>query len=173
METQTERGAKRLSEEERDRIVELKLNRVPVKQIAADLGCSTNTVQRHWFNYLDETAGERREHLDRCRQEAIARLDSVATRARRSAIRAAAGDVRVNADGTTTVVVAPDLALERGMLRTEIRALVDLSRIAGYEAPKVLQLAPAKVPSQEEALAVLAEFGIDVEETLTDADHDT
>ena len=39
---------KRLTPEERDRIVELKLNRVPVRTIAEQVGCQPKTVQATW-----------------------------------------------------------------------------------------------------------------------------
>lgn len=150
-------GTKRLTDDEIDRIVELRLNRMSVRETAAAVGCSPQTVTLHWHRWLDQTSTERREELERMRSEVIARLDSNAAQLRRGAIRAR-GDVRTQPDGSTVVVVEPNQAIERSMLDAERRALVALARTAGYEAPKVLQLNPAVTQTEEEAAAIIAEF---------------
>ena len=150
-------GLKRMSPEEVERIIELRLNRIPLRTVAQEVGCSVNTVRLHWDRYLDEVAQERSARLERQRAEAMARLDSVATMARRAAVRAG-GDVRTNPDGTTTVVVAPDLDTQRKMLNLERQSIESLARIGGYEAPRVLQLAPSIQPTEEEARQELVEM---------------
>ena len=52
---------RRLTPDERDRIVEMRLRGVPVRTVAAEIDTTTKTVQRVWSAYLDETAQERAE----------------------------------------------------------------------------------------------------------------
>lgn len=139
-------GLKRLTQSQKDRIVELRLDQVSVTDVAELVGCSRPTVIRHWHNYLADASTERAQHLERCRTEAIARIEFVAVTARR---------------GATQARDRNNFNAETGMLRTELRALVGLARIAGYEAPKVLHLAPSTQPTEEEATKVLAEFCAD------------
>lgn len=136
-------GGKRLTEEQRDRIVELRLNRHSVRDVAAEVGCSTNTVTTHWNNWLEESGRERRDELERQRTELIARLDSNAALARKGALLARTDE---------------DLRAEGLMLAAERRALVDIARVAGYEAPRRISVEPAATMSEEEAAAVLAEW---------------
>src|SRR6056297_3477693 len=116
--------AKRLTPDEVDRIVELRLNRITYRAIADQLGCDKDTVALHWHRWLDSSSEERRAELERKRTEVIERLDSTAANARRGALRAR-GEL------------PPDEAAkaEARFLAEERQALIGLARVAGYDAP--------------------------------------
>jgi len=118
-----------------DQIIELKLEQVSVREIAAAVGCDKDTVSKYWHQWLDETAEERREHLERHRSEVIARLGSVARRARVEAAGSPADRVR--------------------FLGEERQAWRALSTVAGFDAPTRIQLATFDTMTEEEAAAAL------------------
>lgn len=136
-----------MTEDEIERIVELKLDRVPVRQIAADVGCDKATVQLHWSRWVEDTRPERREPLEQKRAEVIARLDSVATMARRGAVRARTGGMD-EADAARA---------EAKFLAEERQALRMLSQVAGYDAPIRVQ-ASFDTMTEAEAKAILDEL---------------
>lgn len=111
---------KRLTPDERDAIIELKLNRVPVREIASKVGCQTRTVQLTWKAWLAETSAERNEQLESIREELIQRQDRIAAEARRGALRAK---------------VADDAAAEARYLAEERAALREVARLTGADAP--------------------------------------
>jgi transposase-like protein len=113
---------KRLTEDERDRIVELRLNGVPVRTVATQVGTTTKTVQATWQRWLRDTAEERSATLEAVREELIQRMTQVADDARR-------GHIRARADGDVTAA-ARWLAEERQALR-------ELARIQGLDVQKV------------------------------------
>lgn len=76
-------SGRRLLPEERDRIIELKLSRVPVRAIAAQVGTTTATVQKVWKKHLADNAKARAGRLESERSEVLLRLDQVAADARR------------------------------------------------------------------------------------------
>ena len=115
--------AKTLTEAERHDIVSMRLDRVPVRDIAATVGCNKNTVTAVWSDWLDETSDEHREPLERRRSEVIARLDHIAAQCCRGAIE------------------ATDPAIKVKYLSEERRTLVALASVAGYDAP--IRVAPA------------------------------
>jgi hypothetical protein len=133
---------KRLTPDEIDRIVELRLNRITYKAIASEVGCNIDTAVRHWNNWLDETSVERREQMERKRTEVIARLDSTAANARRGALRARS---ELPADEAAKA--------EARFLAEERQALIGLARVAGYDAP--IQVSGRVELSDEEAREVL------------------
>lgn len=111
---------RKLTPDEEDRIVELKLNRVSVRAIAAEMSCSLNTVQDRWNKYLAGMADTRADQLDAIRSEAIARLDQVAFDARMGVVRARqAGD-------------HPSVAR---YLDVEARAILAAAKLSGADMP--------------------------------------
>jgi transposase-like protein len=139
--------AKRVSEEDVERIVELRLNRATYVQIATEMGMAKNTVMDHWHKWLDRTTEERRAKLEQHRSEVIARLDSVATLARRGAIRA-----RANRD----LEPAERTKAEARYLAEERQAMRELSRIAGFDAPTQIRTTFVPEMSEAEADAILS-----------------
>lgn len=139
--------AKRLTLDEIDRIVELRLNRITYRQIAQEVGCDKDTVADHWHKWLDRTSDERREHLERKRSEVIERLDSVAANARRGALRARA---ELPADEAAKA--------EARFIAEERQALIGLSKVAGYDAPTRISTTFVPEMSEEEAARILAEL---------------
>jgi transposase-like protein len=115
---------KRLTPDERDRIVELKLNRVPVRAIAEQVGTTTTTVQKTWNVYIKETASERAEKMAETREELILRQERIATDARHGAMRARRDE---NPSAETRY-----LAEERAALR-------EIARLTGSDAPTKIE----------------------------------
>lgn len=105
---------KRLSPDEQDKIVELKLQRVPVRQIATQVGCATLTVQRTWKTYLAERVRERNEDTAETMEVILAQLDQNATDARRGFQRA---------------LRDRDMPLATRYLEVERRALSELAKL--------------------------------------------
>lgn len=105
---------KRLTIEEKERIIELKLQRVSVRKIAEDVGCTLQTVQSTWNKYLKTRAEERRATSDRQFEEAIARLEQNAIDSRRGYQRSLKDD---------------DLGAATRFLAQEQRALVDIAKL--------------------------------------------
>lgn len=105
---------KRLTPEEHDQIVRLKLERVPVRQIAANIGCNPLTVTKTWNRYLASRSAERRADLEMAFEDTIARLEKNATDARRGYTRA----VRDEAHSDAT-----------RYLNAERQALVELAKL--------------------------------------------
>ena len=137
-----------LTEDQIDEIVRLRLNAVPVRQVAAEVGCNKDTVTK-WFNrWLDETSVERRTQLDREQSRVITRLVSLADDARRQT-------VRVRAD--LTAEPAARWTAEARFMQAERSALRDLSTVAGFDAPKRIEMAAAVTMTEAEALAILGD----------------
>lgn len=134
--------AKRMTPDEIDRIVELRLNRATYRQVAEVVGCDKDTAADHWHKWLDATSEDRRAQLERKRTEVIERLDSTAANARRAGIRARSE-------------LAPDEAAkaEARFLAEERQALIGLARVAGYDAP--IQIAGRVEMSDEDAREAL------------------
>ena len=116
--------AKILTPDERDRIVELRLNRVPVRAIAAEVGCTTKTVMTWWKRWLAETAAERTKHLEAARTEAVARLDKVAADSRLGVLKA-----RRDSDATA----------EARFLTVEQNAILAAAKLSGLYVERIEQ----------------------------------
>lgn len=104
--------AKKLTPEDHDRIIEMKLNRVPVRSIAQEIDCSPRIVQDHWNRYLADTAAERAARAETLRVEAVARLEQIAADCRLGALRTRAANQHtnciryLNAERATLVAIA-------------------------------------------------------------------
>lgn len=103
-------SARRLTPDEKARIVELKLRRVPVRAIAAsELDCQVNTVQMHWNKYIAAHAAKFADTIARVRSELMLRQEQIAIDARRG--------------------------LEIRYMTVEIAALREIERLSGAAAP--------------------------------------
>lgn len=141
--------AKRLTEDEVDQIIELKMNRVPVRAIAARVGCTPKTVQRRWDQFVTESRARRAEQHDSELEELILRQDQIAADARRLLIRA-----RQDNDHQAS---ARFLAEERQALREKAR-LQGLDAAAKIEHSGTVEIASPK-DALAAALDLLAEIG--------------
>lgn len=110
--------------EQIEQIVELCLDRVPVREIASRVGCNKDTVTKHWHRWLDESTETRRAEMERKRSEVIARLDSTAAKARKGWVQAGFMDDASDASKA-----------QARFLAEERQALIGLARVAGYDAP--------------------------------------
>lgn len=117
---------KRLTPEERERIVDLRLQRVTIRAIANDVGCTTQTVQKVWNRYLKERAEERRADVEMQFEEALARLEKNATDARRGYLKAVRDD---------------DDKAAAGYLAQERAALVEMAKMGPIRDTEPLQQA--------------------------------
>ena len=136
--------------EKQDRIVELKLARIPTRTIAEQVGVAPNTVTKYWHDYLGSIDGDRKAAHDRKQAEMIARLDSVAAEARRDL-------VRVEASKTMT---DDEKHRARARHRSEERqALRQLAQIAGWEAPiRVQAQVGVETMSEEKAREIMERY---------------
>ena len=75
--TPTEMGAYRLTNDDRDRIIELKLNRWPVRDIAKEQRTSPRTIKTVWDDYLAKRQAEREANLALTHIEAVERLEFI------------------------------------------------------------------------------------------------
>ena len=130
---------KRLTADQIERIVELAILGHPYRVIAADVGCTKDTVSQRWHEWQDATLEGRRDNLERHRTTVIERLEMVSTRS----LQAADND---------TVSGSADHAR---MLNVARGALSDLSRVAGFDAPKRVEMTAAVQMTEAEAQAIL------------------
>jgi transposase len=139
-----------LSEADKDRIVELKLDCVSHEAVAAEVGCSKNTVTEYWHRYLDGVSEERRDYLERKQSEVIVRLQSVATWARQQAVSAATSSGMEEEDQHRAVA---------RYLTEERQAWRQLSQVAGWDAPvRVAAQVEFETMGEDEAAAILAAY---------------
>ena len=123
---------KRLTPEEKERIIEMRLNRVPVRSVAEQLNVNPSTVQRTWGRYIKNAMTERIGALEETRETLIQRQDRIATDAR-------IGVIRSRRDG--------DSAAEARFLSEERASLREIARLTGSDAPtKVEHNTPEGVP---------------------------
>ena len=111
---------KYISEDQYEQIIEMKLNRVPVRKIAVAVGCAVNTVTYHWREYLAEHSQERLAEVERTREELIQRQHRISIDARVGAMRAQRED---------------DKVAETRFLAEERNALREIARLTGSDAP--------------------------------------
>jgi hypothetical protein len=144
---------KRMTADERDEIVRLRLNAVPVRAVAQQVGCNKDTVTSVFNAWLDETTDERREQLERERSRVITRLAAIADDARRKASDIGA---RRGSDDTSDA----DLwVAESRYMHAERQAWKDLATVAGLNAPTQIAMAGGfQMPTEAEAAAILAEL---------------
>ena len=123
-----EGSGRRLTEEEEERIVELRMERVPVRTVAQEIGCQTNTITACMRRYHKSRAAELSTSLDEFRAELIDRQVKIATDCRQGAQQAR----KFN-----------DAAAHRGYLAEERATLKEIARLLGLEAAPLLQLVGA------------------------------
>jgi len=111
---------KRMTPDEIDRIVEMKLDHATEKQIMAEVGIQGRTVRKHWRAWLASQAEERAESIAVEREQISARYERIALHAARQYLAAVADDRHADA---------------RGYLAEQRQALKELARVQGLEAP--------------------------------------
>ena len=116
--------AKRLTPDEKEAIVELRLNRVPVRRVAEQVACTTQTVVRVWKQWLSESAAERAAALEETREELIQRHQRAAKDAREGVLRSQR---------------ASDCAAEVRYLAAEAASLKEIARLTGSDAPAKIE----------------------------------
>jgi len=78
--------ARRLTPDEIDRIVEMRLRGVPVRAVAEALDTTTRTVQTHWTRFREKDAKDRDKKLHAVRAGYVAQQEALADAATRDAL---------------------------------------------------------------------------------------
>lgn len=112
----------RVSPEEEQQIIQMKLARVSHGQICTELNRNPRTIQRVWNKHLDRIAKEKAGQNERSRIEALQRLDQIAVDARHGAIRARQ-EKKAND--------------ERQWLQLEEKTIMEMARLEGLQVNKV------------------------------------
>lgn len=115
-------GRKSLTPDERERIVELRLQRVPVRAVAKDVGTTTTTVTRVWQKYLEERTTARKQDMDRQLSEVLARHEQIAIDARKLYLRS---------------LKEGNLSQANAFLGQERGALTELARLGGLDPTRI------------------------------------
>lgn len=110
--------ASRLTQEERELIVELRLNAVPVREVARRINTTPKTVMRWWNKYLEESAQARTEKLNVIREGVAQDLERLIAENRRL---------------TAQAIEDGDLNAARGHLAEQRKNLAQFARIYGLE----------------------------------------
>lgn len=113
---------RRLTPEERDQIIQLRLNRVPVRTVAEQMECTTKTVVEVWKKFWAEESVRRADQLENERSLQMGRMDQIASDARRSYV---------------TAMREKDFGAAARFLAEERMALAQLQRVSGLEHVKV------------------------------------
>lgn len=74
---------RRLTPEEKEGIIELRLQRVPVRKVAETIGCTPTTVGKVYKQYITERSKERHAELEDALEGTLLRLERNADDARR------------------------------------------------------------------------------------------
>lgn len=144
---------RKLTPDQIEEIVELKLQRVPVRKIAEQVGTSPQTVQKRWKQYLRQRADERRDDLEAQMEEALARLEKNATDARRGFLRATREGEERDA--------AAYLAQERA-------ALVEIAKLGPVRDSEPMQAARVAAAVEAELAKSAQTIAAQVEQVLED-----
>ena len=117
--TATEMGAYRLTEDDRRRIIDLKLNRWPVRDIAKEQRTSPSTIKAVWDTYLTERQAERDANLCLKHIEAVERLEFISDEFHRLYLKA-------STDG--------NIALAGKLLSQQAAAVRDIAKLSEQSA---------------------------------------
>ena len=117
---------KRLTPDEHDSIIELKLQCVSVRQIAREVGCNANSVQRVWNKYLQQRVSDRQSETAIQVENLLARLERNAADGRQGFQRA---------------VKDADPSSASRFLESERKALVELSKLGPVRDDEPRQVA--------------------------------
>lgn len=126
-----------LSTEERNRIVELRLQGATVRQAAATTGHAVNTVTEAWRRYMRENATVRQDELESYREELVQRAEQVAQNARTEASkfrRVEREEKDSEGKPYTMVVREGNAAAYQRLLSVELAALREIARLTGADS---------------------------------------
>jgi transposase-like protein len=110
-------SGRRLTPDEKERIVEMRLRGTPVREVAAAIPTTTRTVVSTFKEWCVERAAEFADEVEGTRAATIARLERIADDARRA------------------YEVAERDGDKARFLAEERQALSTLAKLAGFEAP--------------------------------------
>lgn len=136
-----------LTPDERQTVIEHRMNGVPVRAVSAITGHSTTTIVNVFRDYLTETAAERTEALAQLRDSLVARHEDAAFTARREAARA-------REDG--------DRAGFTRCLREERDSLREIARLTGADLPVKVQVSGSVDVNVRDPRERLAEYLLSV-----------
>jgi|TARA_R110002020_G_scaffold459613_1_gene677687 transposase-like protein len=146
-----EGSGRRLTEEEEERIVELRLERVPVRAVAQEIGCQPNTVTECMRRYHKTRAAELGSTLDEVRAELVDRQTRIAIDARQGAQQAR----KFN-----------DTAAHNAYLSQERATLKEIAHLLGLEAAPMIQMVgseggPIQTDVGQLLLAQMQQYALD------------
>jgi DNA-binding NarL/FixJ family response regulator len=102
MEPKPRDRSRRLTPDEIDRIIELRLRGVSVRNVAAELDTTTRTVQTHWTRYRQKDAVDRVKKLDAIRAGYAAQQEELADAATLDALESTDPSERARAIDAAT-----------------------------------------------------------------------
>lgn len=127
-----------LTNEQRNSIVDMRLQGMTVRQVANQTGHAVNTVTKAWRSYMADHAVIRREEVEAHREELVQRAEQVANNARTEAVKFRRVEkLVVNEDGEEELKVEREgnPAAYQRLLGVELQALRDIARLTGADLP--------------------------------------
>lgn len=123
--------------DQRNEIVDLRLQGMTVRQVSAQTGHATNTVMKAWRAYMAEHARVRADEVDAHREELVQRAEHVAQQARTEALKFRRVEQEVvGEDGRRALEVVREgnAAAYGRLLGVELQALREIARLTGAES---------------------------------------
>ena len=139
------RTGRRLTQDEKDRIVELKLNGSTVRQIAAEMDCAVNTVTATFNQWLDREWAQRQKHNERELQKIVSQLRQNAFDARKQYV---------------ILTLEGDHSTAQRYLESERKAMIELGKFGALRDGEADQ-AGKVTAAQAEALASALKASVD------------
>ncbi len=128
MASQNPNPGKRLSVEDKEEIIRLRLLNVPVREVARLVGCAPNTVTKVFREYLRERALEDPAGIEELRTRYVAESEAAAALATQQALRATQGDAPAYGSVAMLITAATTARGQAAKLRgLEQPAKVELS----------------------------------------------
>lgn len=131
----------RLTQAEIDKIIEMASQNIPYRTIAAEVGCTKDTVSKHWRAYKAEKGKEIRLHHEEIVGEAAARFEKDVEDARLAFLQAKKDRDMTNMDR---------------FLNTAIRAKTALAKIQGIDTQRIEIHGKLTVEAKEQVILSMA-----------------
>jgi hypothetical protein len=126
-----------LTIEQRNEIVELRLQGATVRQTAQQTGHAVNTITKAWRSYMAEHAAVRKEEVEARREELVQRAEHVAQQARSEAGKYRRIEKTAVENGERVIKVEREgnAGAYQRLLTVELQALREIARLTGADLP--------------------------------------